>query len=436
MFRPSRRARRRTSLATHPELRRLFAPWVLLLLPWAAAAAPASGQDPLLEAVHASIAELEASWVDFRRDLHRHPEVSGEEERTAGRVAERLKAAGLEVETGVGGHGVVALLRGAKPGPRVAYRADMDAVPSAAPDPVEFRSVNEGVRHICGHDIHTTIGVALAESLAAQRRDLEGEVLFVFQPAEERATGAREMLDDGLFESPQASALFALHTAPLEVGQLATRAGVMMPQRDRIVVRVRGDDAEAAVRELTPALTSAGTLQPAQAQAPQAGAFSVVQLGSPSKDASGTWTLRGMGTCSDTDTDTSTELERAVRKAVAASEGPGLEIELTYESAAIAGVTNDPTLTQRATHTAEAVLGEGNVAQLTTLVPAFSEDFGSLQQKVPGTMFFLGVSNSAEGIVGMPHSPGYVADEGSIQVGARAMAAVLLDAMRAAGDAR
>jgi len=109
------------------------------------------------------IEALRAELIEVRRDLHRHPEVSGEEERTAGVVARRLEALGLEVRTGVGGHGVVGLLRGAKDGPLLAFRADMDAVPSTAPDPVEFRSVNEGVRHICGHDIHTTIGLALAE---------------------------------------------------------------------------------------------------------------------------------------------------------------------------------------------------------------------------------------------------------------------------------
>src|SRR4030095_15924355 len=110
----------------------------------------------------------------------------------------------------------------------VAYRADMDAVRSTADDPVEFRSVVPGIRHICGHDMHVTIGLGLASALASVRRDLPGSVMFVFQPAEERATGARAMLDAGLFTKDLPVAIFGLHSAPLEVGVVMSKAGQMM----------------------------------------------------------------------------------------------------------------------------------------------------------------------------------------------------------------
>jgi metal-dependent amidase/aminoacylase/carboxypeptidase family protein len=165
--------------------------------------------------------------VTIRRDLHRHPELSGEEKRTAGIVAARLKALGLQVRTGIGGHGVVGMLTGGRPGPLVAYRADMDAVQSSEPDPVEFKSVVEGVRHICGHDVHVAIGLGLASALATVRADLPGRVMFIFQPSEERATGAQAMLDAGLFKDRPA-AIFGLHTAPIAVGRLRSRAGEMM----------------------------------------------------------------------------------------------------------------------------------------------------------------------------------------------------------------
>ena len=165
--------------------------------------------------------------VVIRRDLHRHPELSGEEQRTAGIVAARLKTLGLQVRTGIGGHGVVGILTGGRPGPLVAYRADMDAVRSAEPDPVEFKSLVEGVRHICGHDVHVAIGLGLASALASVRADLPGRVMFIFQPSEERATGAQAMLDAGLFKDRPA-AIYGLHTAPIAVGRVVSRAGEMM----------------------------------------------------------------------------------------------------------------------------------------------------------------------------------------------------------------
>jgi metal-dependent amidase/aminoacylase/carboxypeptidase family protein len=169
-----------------------------------------------------------AEWVAVRRDLHQHPELSGQEVRTAKVVADRLRSLGLEVRTGIGGHGVVGILTGGRPGPLVAYRADMDAVRSAAPDPVAFPSLDPGIRHICGHDVHVTIGLALASALAQVKADLPGRVMFIFQPAEERATGARAMLNDGLFAAGKPDAIFGLHSAPFDAGLVSSKAGLMM----------------------------------------------------------------------------------------------------------------------------------------------------------------------------------------------------------------
>lgn len=186
-----------------------------------------STSPPLQSRVATHVDAQTSALIAIRRDLHRHPELSGEEKRTAGIVAARLKALGLQVRTGIGGHGVVGILAGGRPGPLVAYRADMDAVRSAEPDPVEFKSLVEGVRHICGHDVHVAIGLGLASALASVRADLPGRVMFVFQPSEERATGAQAMLDAGLFKDRPA-AIFGLHTAPIAVGRVMTRAGEMM----------------------------------------------------------------------------------------------------------------------------------------------------------------------------------------------------------------
>jgi metal-dependent amidase/aminoacylase/carboxypeptidase family protein len=183
----------------------------------------------LHDRIAAHVKSHDAEFIALRRDLHRHPELSGREVRTAGIVAARLKSLGLDVRTGVGGHGVVGILTGGRPGALVAYRADMDAVSSTAPDPAPFASVVPGVRHICGHDVHVAIGLGLASALASVRRDLPGRVMFIFQPSEERADGARAMLANGLFTAKRMPvAIFGLHASPLEVGRITSKAGLMM----------------------------------------------------------------------------------------------------------------------------------------------------------------------------------------------------------------
>ncbi len=291
-----------------------------------AAAAPQA----LPARIDAHVARDAAALIDIRRDLHRHPELSGQESRTAGVIAGALRALGLDVTTGVGGHGVVGLLRGGRPGPLVAYRADMDAVRSTAPDPVEFASVVPGVRHICGHDLHMTVAIGLARALAAVRGDLAGRVLFVFQPAEERATGARAMLEAGLFNRERPAVIFGLHTAPFATGLIASTAGRMM-----------------------------------------------------------------------------------------------------HANAIAPGVVNDEVRFRRARTALIAHLGDAAYFELAEPPPGFSEDFGEFQKVVPGVFFFLGASNDARGVRAMPHDPAFAIDEAAIAFGVRAMAAVVLEALKA-----
>ena len=206
-------------------MKRLAAIVILLGL----AFSPASAQRGSMAQRIAGYADSSApEWIALRRDLHQHPELSGQEVRTAKVVADRLRKLGLEVRTGIGGHGVVGILTGGRPGPLVAYRADMDAVRSNSPDPVAFPSLEPGIRHICGHDVHVTIGLALAGALAHVKADLPGRVMFIFQPSEENATGARAMLRAGLFTSAKPDAIFGLHSAPFDAGGLSSKGGVMM----------------------------------------------------------------------------------------------------------------------------------------------------------------------------------------------------------------
>ncbi|MBR1671987.1 MAG: amidohydrolase [Fretibacterium sp.] len=180
--------------------------------------------------------------VKWRRDIHRHPELSQHEERTAALVAEVLGGLGLEVRIGVGGHGVIGLLRGGQ-GPTVALRADMDALPMKEETGLPYASETEGVMHACGHDTHTAMLLGAACALSEMREELRGNVKFLFQPAEELnpTGGAPGMIADGALENPHVDALFALHVWPLyETGTVVMRPGPQMGASDRLFLTVHG----------------------------------------------------------------------------------------------------------------------------------------------------------------------------------------------------
>lgn len=396
-------------------------PRTLLLL---GAATQLHAQHPLTPRITATLAARESALIAFRHDLHQHPELSGQEERTAGLVAARLRGLGFTVRTGVGGHGVVALLTGGKPGPVVAFRADMDAVPSTDPDPAPYRSLVPGVRHICGHDIHTTLGLALAEAFAAVRMELPGKLLLIFQPAEERASGAAAMLQDSLFSLARPAAIYAVHTAPLEVGRIGSEPGPFFAGRDRVAITLTGDSGLAAAVDSARGLISAtATITLAQAREALAPGFVLAEVG----PVAGTGRERVVwGTLSIADPAARGRTRARLERAVRALARPGLTATLRYEARAIPGVLNDSLMVVHADARLRALLGDSAVVRTGVVPPLFSEDFGAYDRVAPTAMYLLGVSNRARGWVGMPHTAGYMADDAAIVLGARAMAEVLL----------
>jgi len=198
--------------------------------------------------------QLRTKIVDLRRDLHMHPELSFEEERTARKVVEALSGvSGLEIQTGVAGTGVVVLLKGDFPGPCVALRADMDALPIQEEAEGErlWQSTVPGKMHACGHDGHTAALVGAAHVLAARRHELKGAVKFIFQPAEEHIGGARVMCDEGVLDSPPVSAIFATHIWPREpYGTICLTAGPAMASVDDFHIMVHGRGGHAAAPHL------------------------------------------------------------------------------------------------------------------------------------------------------------------------------------------
>jgi amidohydrolase len=193
-----------------------------------------------------------ASLVTLRRDFHRHPELSFQEKRTAGIVAERLQAAGLEVRTGIAGTGVVGVLRGDRPGRTIAWRADIDALPLTEQLDLPFASGTPGVMHACGHDGHTAIAITLAEILAARRAELPGTAVFIFQPAEELLAGAKPMIEAGVLERPRVDEIYGLHlTTQDRAGSVNVRRGPSMASGDGFTVEVKGKGGHGAYPHLS-----------------------------------------------------------------------------------------------------------------------------------------------------------------------------------------
>lgn len=378
------------------------------------------------EKLSRKLTECNSALIELRRDLHRHPEPSGREERTARVVADRLRAIGLEVREGVGGFGVIGILRGQKPGPAVAYRADMDAVQSDAPDPVEFASATPGIRHICGHDVHTTIALGIAEALAELKSELPGTVKFIFQPAEENAEGARAVIADGALERPAPEAIFALHCGPLERGQIAACEGMMLPGLDVVEVRLSGDgDLAAAAGTCGGLISAVSWSKPASsgggpAEFIQAGVF---QSG-PEPDSTG-WVILGMVRASSDEMHL--RARRSIEAELAAADLAGVSCQMNYTDRAILPTINDASLVQSSLAVLRKLLSEENVIVLEETTPGFSEDFSFYQDRIPGAIYLLGVSNTAQGVLGMPHHPQFTVDEDAIYIGARAMAMVLWD---------
>lgn len=410
--------------------------WMIApLLLAACAAAPAAPTPDAATLVQRAMVHVERQHDDLialRRDIHRYPELSGEETRTAALVSARLEALGFEVRRDVGGHGVVGVLRGGRAGRVIAFRADMDAVRDGSPDPVDFRSERPGVRHICGHDIHTTIGMAIAEAFAAIRDDMPGTLVLLFQPAEEIAGGAQAMLDDGAMEAPRPDAVYGFHTAPFEVGEFVTSESVLMAIRDRATLSAAGANASEALGEIVETLSAANTAGPFSTQ-PVDGAWINVDAGAPAQRDGNRVTTNVVFNLSTEAARANARgaVDAAVERARAAN--PHTVIEARYEAAWVPGIQNNAAVTARAVQSIRAELGETAARYTTSVVPVFSEDFGHFQARAPGTFIFIGVSKSERGWVGMPHTPNYVADERAIFVGTRAMTRVILDAMTTAG---
>jgi amidohydrolase len=331
------------------------------------------------------------------------------------------------------------VLSGGKAGPVVAYRADMDAIHSTAPDPVPFASETPGVRHICGHDVHSTVAIGIAEALAEIRDELPGTVKFIFQPSEENAEGAKAMINDGVMKEPAPDAIFAVHCAPLEIGQMGSCEGMLLPGLDVVSVILSGQgDLAATAKECIKVILGVNSTEASSAEEDLTGGLS--NEGRESREFIASWVYQSeeqvdgewivMGMVRASSEEQHARAKEAIEKGLGVIDRPGVSYELDYTVRAIPPVMNDPELTLRANEVFREVISEDAVFLIDEPNPNFSEDFAHFQDWIPGAMFFLGVSNEAEGIMGLPHHPMFAVDEEAIVLGAKAMTLVIVDYLK------
>jgi amidohydrolase len=406
-----------------------------------------SKTNSLQQSVNEAAQNMRASLIETRRDFHRHPELSNREERTARIVAERLRSLNFdEVHTNVAKHGVVGVLKGGKPGPVVAYRADMDALPINETLDVPYKSLVPGVKHACGHDAHTTIGLGVAETLAHLKPQLAGTVKFLFQPAEEGAPGDEEggaalMIKERALENPRPLAIFGLHSTPeIDAGQMGYRAGPAQASADGFTIIIRGKMVHAAsphkgIDTIVVAAECITALQAIKSRRIDTFEPVILTIGTihgGNRPNIITPDVTMQGTVRTFSEDVRIRVEQLMRETLTGvTAAYGATFELKYERGTMV-VVNDPKLMEQALPVMRRVLGETNVFEVPKRMGA--EDFSFYQQVIPGCFLRLGSGNKAKGIVAEGHTPEFDIDEECLVAGVKVMTNVLLDFLEQANN--
>jgi len=364
------------------------------------------------------VGSLRDKLIAWRRDFHAHPELSYREERSAAIIAEHLRGLGYRVETGVARTGVVGLLEGDQPGPIVAFRFDMDALPVTEETGAPYASQVPGQMHACGHDGHMAMGMGLAEWLAARRGEVNGAVKLLFQPAEEGGNGAEAMVEAGVLENPHVDVFVASHLwIERPVGSADVCDGAVLAAADKWECTVRGRGGHGAMPHHTadPIVASAqiiNALQTVVSRNVPPLETAVVSVGAVHGgdafnvipgEVQMTGTVR---TYDPTTREMVVERMRAVFEGVAAACGSTVELRVRPLTPA---VINDGSVAQVVRRAAEETLGVENVTHRERTTG--SEDAAFFMQRVPGCYFFLGAANPERGLVFPHHSSRFDFDE-------------------------
>ncbi len=375
---------------------------------------------------------LQSELVQWRRDIHAHPELGFTERRTANLVAQELSNLGMTVTTGVAQTGVVGLLIGKKPGPKVMLRVDMDALPIQEQNNTSYISTVPGVMHACGHDGHVAIGLAVAKMLSQYRELLCGSVMFVFQPAEEGLGGAKLMIEEGVLQDHTPDVVLGLHLInDFPVGELVVHDGALATSHDKLHCTIRGKGGHGAIpnlardplvaaaqvitalqtivsRNLSPLDTGVVTIATMQAE----GAFNIIP-----ESVKMTGTIRTFHP----------EVQELIHKRVheiieGIANAMGCETEIAIEPINPA-IINDPEVTAIVYEAAKEIVGIDHIN--TTYRASGSDDVAFFLEKIPGCHIFIGSANSEKGFTSSVHHPLFDFDETALVVGSATIATAI-----------
>ncbi|MDA5192495.1 amidohydrolase [Govanella unica] len=419
--------------------------------------AGAANADGLDDKVTNATKAIESKLVTWRRDIHQHPELSNREVRTGALVAKHLKALKFdEVRIDVAHTGVVGILKGGKPGPVVALRADMDALPVteqvdlpfASKVTTQYNGETVGVMHACGHDAHTAMLMGVAEVLAGMRADIPGTVMFIFQPAEEGAPageegGAALMMKQGLFKGTQKpAAVFGLHVWPVEAGTIGYRPRETMAAADDLKIVVQGRQTHGSSPWYgTDPITVAGQIVMAIQTIPSrqldiTRSPSVISIGRITGGVRGNIipdSVEMIGTIRTFDPGVRDELlKRLDRTVTQVATSAGASAEIIHSSYAPV-VFNDPALTAASLPALRRAAGDDRVLEVPLIMG--SEDFAFYGKDVPSFFFFLGINKDGvkTGEAAANHSPKFYVNEAALPVGVKALSFAALDFLRGGG---
>ncbi len=388
--------------------------------------------------------------IEWRRHLHEHPELGNREVKTAEYIAAHLRSLGIEVKTGVGKTGVVGLLKGGKPGPVVALRADMDALPVSERGNLPFKSVVTAeyngqtvpVMHACGHDAHVAMLMGAAEVLAGMKKDIAGSIKFIFQPAEEgppanEEGGAPLMVKEGVMDNPKVDAIFGVHINSLiEIGRVSYKSGAFMASSDWFTIKIKGKqthgstpwtgiDPIAVGTQIINGLQTIVSRQEDISLAPvviSVGKFNAgVRPNIIPEEAILEGTIRTLDSKMQKDVH---EKIRKLSKSVADYWGATTEVTIDTKTLV---TYNDPTLVKMMVPSLEKALGKDNVRDSTWSTGA--EDFSYFGEKAPA--FFMWVGGMPKGMdpakAAPHHTPDFYIDDSRLDAGVKVLCTLALD---------
>ncbi len=395
---------------------------------------------PVHQSIQASANQMADQLVQIRRTLHQHPELAGKEQQTQAFLQKHLVNLGLEVITQTNGYGIIGVLKTGKKGKKIAWRADMDALPNDFPDPVDFKSTQAGVQHGCGHDIHMTIALGMAQVLAKNKEQLSGSFYFIFQAEEETFVGAKKLLDNQIAQL-HLDEIYGLHVTAMSAGQIMVKPNEIFAYQKRVQLRFNKTLDKEAIQEISQ-LLDAGLSRSMTNSKP----WEMQQILDPKIGLSNDKTIFQDYCFLNQPFSAYTEKEEQIlatdlyetnaqkipliipqiKKILAASKyGSNLSaVSFIQENIT---VNNDPKLTGLAIQTLDQIYGKDFVVKAYGQVPFFNDDFAFYQQKIPGVYFLFGGSNFEKGWIAMNHAPNFMVDESCLLSGVKYFSSLLVE---------